>query len=525
MSIRGVLIELTLEESVDPHEVQRLLIDFLKASPPIFKSMNIRYLRLGKNDGTEEHLVNLTDASEDFGCTTCCMDDMEESTIMNFDGNLVPRDPNGILFNDRDTNQELNNTFYMDCENHSNSIVKEETSTFVLKREPSMDVSSLQQFYTKTTSKRKSSLKELETSTKAISQNAVKPRNITSTMHSTQNAEGPEKSMNFVEDQVNKASNRAIDDSVFDRPTLGEFKNDNEKVDETKEKGAEKDSLLDEVNKDLNVDEFESDPHEASETSERTKSNLDQLDASSNGAIDDSSFDRSPLYESQNESEEIDESKSDGTNENTSKAAMTLPSSGYFGIKMDNLHDVLEAVKRGDMPIDEMETGVYDFDADYNNPMESNENGNETQKLEDTLPSRLKNVQSYKKGIYWWKRAKCLQCPHLVFKQAREVIAHIVAKHVGNDVPKIFRCTLCSMTSNYKFNLLKEHLRKRHNIRQSKNDQSSVEEKWHPLTLKRTLQLAEEVFPSVAQPIERYLIWLVRSGKVDYEALTSLTAI
>ncbi|CAJ0963276.1 unnamed protein product, partial [Mesorhabditis belari] len=570
----SIVIELTLEESVDPHEVQRLLIDFLKASPPIFKSMNIRYLRLGKNDGTEEHLVNLTDASEDFGCTTCCMDDMEESTIMNFDGNLVPRDPNGILFNDRDTNQELNNTFYMDCENHSNSIVKEETSTFVLKREPSMDVSSLQQFYTKTTSKRKSSLKELETSTKAISQNAVKPRNITSTMHSTQNAEGPEKSMNFVEDQVNKASNRAIDDSVFDRPTLGEFKNDNEKVDETKEKGAEKDSLLDEVNKDLNVDEFESDPHEASETSERTKSNLNEIahisngervkfennaddkisniddsssdrsasnpfkddsvaevdhkepkekgteddlediDNISNGAIDDSSFDRSSLYELENE---LEEPKEEEKEDEVEQRLTENPPMRFTNLA---LVDILEAAKRGDLTINESMADVSFVSVDLHDEalISNNEIPEDYEFAFEVLKIENDGIM-YKRRILW-KNVKCKLCSVQNFRSLESGITHLLTKHCDKYAPKIFRCKLCSATSFYKRNLGKQHVQKKHRLQYRRNiSGATIEEKWHPLTLMETLKVAKEAFPQISKIIERYLVWVVKSGKLDMDAL------
>ena len=47
--------------------------------------------------------------------------------------------------------------------------------------------------------------------------------------------------MYYIQGQVNQTSNRAIEDSLF---TLGESKNDNEKVDKTKEKVAQKEPLL-----------------------------------------------------------------------------------------------------------------------------------------------------------------------------------------------------------------------------------------------------------------------------------------
>ncbi|CAJ0963425.1 unnamed protein product, partial [Mesorhabditis belari] len=506
----SVLIELTLVKSVNPDEVKELLIDFLKTSSHLFKSFNIRFLDVGGSDSFEDKLVNLTDASEDFGCTTCCLEDMEGPIVMN--KHLVSGDPDGILFNGRTTNQESNSTFYMDCENHSNSIVKEETSTFVLKREPSMDVSSLQQFYTKTTSKRKSLLKELPFFTEQpelIQQNDVGTIKVTENcaMANTTNSDiRCDVSTNSKDEFTQPAE--LLEKSYAKELSLPEQPESFQQNDAIFEEAMEtkEDLRLDNNNKDSSgptgnlsyvrstLEEFENDSEEANGTKEAT---LDKIENISNGAVEDSSFDRSSLEDYQNEPEEA-ENIEDLHDIEVDPPAQNARSLG----------DILSAAKRGDLTIDKRDE-FEGFEADgIDDGLDDVE-----QELSGRV-SKSKHAASRLHGI------TCSECTRTRnrFTSVEQIVTHLLGTH-GKELSKPFRCAKCKFASSYRANV-GQHLRNVHHLRDDNwKKKNCYKQEWHPATLRRIKELAEFYFPRCVERVERYLVQRVQFGLVDKKAL------
>ncbi|CAJ0963599.1 unnamed protein product, partial [Mesorhabditis belari] len=511
----SVLIELTLVKSVNPDEVKELLIDFLKTSSHLFKSFNIRFLDVGGSDSFEDKLVNLTDASEDFGCTTCCLEDMEEPIMMYFDTSLSSPNPNGILFQDSSyTNQESNSTFYMDCENHSNAIVKEEASTFVLKREPSMDVSSLQQFYTKTTSKRKSLLKELPFFTERpelIQQNDV------GTIKVTENCAMANTTNSDIRCDV---STNSKDEFTQPAELLEESYTNNEISNISN--GGRVESENDPDDKISNIDdsssgrsalnEFEKVLTAKVQEEEGTEKDLEDIDNISNGAVEDSSFDRSSLYESQNELEVVEKEEQ-----------MAVGASHHIAedchiraVHPGNLVDILEAAKRGDLTIERNADETYmNLDGFIVEDCSGNYDEN-LFRVYDQL--NMNNVSKGKRERVFWKQVKCQSCSSKRFASFEDAIVHVLAMHCDKTLPRIYRCSLCSTTSFYKRNLRKVHLKRKHNIQYWRHRaRAEIVEKWHPSTLLEALEASKREFPKIWPIIERFLVWVVKSGKLDTE--------
>ncbi|CAJ0572277.1 unnamed protein product, partial [Mesorhabditis spiculigera] len=121
------------------------------------------------------------------------------------------------------------------------------------------------------------------------------------------------------------------------------------------------------------------------------------------------------------------------------------------------------------------------------------------------------------------KGIACSACrkQRTTFKSVRQVLEHLLGRHAKNrlpkKIPKIWRCQVsehCHFTSFYRGNLL-AHTRTHHPKAGTK--MVPTREQWHPSALLAVRDAARHFFPTIENRVEKYLVWMIKSGQVDVD--------
>ncbi|CAJ0572292.1 unnamed protein product, partial [Mesorhabditis spiculigera] len=170
------------------------------------------------------------------------------------------------------------------------------------------------------------------------------------------------------------------------------------------------------------------------------------------------------------------------------------------------LNEAIEAAQRGDYIQQSMISA-----AAQTNPVDQSQQtptGPTQRQFADRLKGIACSVEACRK-----QRTK--------FKSVRQVLEHLLGRHakcsLPKKIPKIWRCEAskrCRFTSFYRHNLL-AHTRTRHP--QAGTKVVPTREQWHPSALLAVRDAARHYFPAIENRVEKYLVWMIKSGQVDVD--------
>ncbi|CAJ0587082.1 unnamed protein product, partial [Mesorhabditis spiculigera] len=166
--------------------------------------------------------------------------------------------------------------------------------------------------------------------------------------------------------------------------------------------------------------------------------------------------------------------------------------------------DIVEAGIRGEFPDNaEVEPGFDDRLDEIKNPLCET-----TAENINTKEPKTRKRKSTSRGRVHCTVDACNKSRKR-FISIGQAVEHIVAAH-AKELPKIWRCRLCSsFRSFYKANVAK-HVRTLH--KQESMRPSYFLERWHHTTIKRAREIAPIYFPQIVDRVEKFLIWKVKCG-------------